>query len=29
MHIGAEPLRDQEGRILRWYGVNTDIEERK
>jgi PAS domain S-box-containing protein len=29
MHIGAEPLRDQDGRILRWYGVNTDIEERK
>ncbi|MEI6000454.1 PAS domain S-box protein [Paraburkholderia bengalensis] len=29
MHIGAEPLRDADGRILRWYGVNTDIEERK
>ena len=29
MQIGAEPLRDQDGRILRWYGVNTDIEERK
>lgn len=29
MHIGAEPLRDSAGKILRWYGVNTDIEERK
>ncbi|MFP3563420.1 PAS domain S-box protein [Paraburkholderia sp. SIMBA_030] len=29
MHIGAEPLRDNAGNILRWYGVNTDIEERK
>jgi PAS domain S-box-containing protein len=29
MHIGAEPLRDGAGNILRWYGVNTDIEERK
>ncbi|MGF6771735.1 PAS domain S-box-containing protein [Paraburkholderia sp. GAS199] len=29
MHIGAEPLRDAGGQILRWYGVNTDIEERK
>jgi PAS domain S-box-containing protein len=28
MHIGAEPLRDNAGDILRWYGVNTDIEER-
>jgi PAS domain S-box-containing protein len=23
------PLRDAEGRIIRWYGTNTDIEERK
>jgi PAS domain S-box-containing protein len=23
------PLRDSEGRILRWYGTNTDIEDRK
>jgi PAS domain S-box-containing protein len=23
------PLRDSEGRIIRWYGTNTDIEERK
>jgi PAS domain S-box-containing protein len=23
------PLRDAEGRILRWYGTNTDIEDRK
>ncbi|WP_144149129.1 PAS domain S-box protein [Paraburkholderia sp. BCC1884] len=29
MHLGAEPLRDEAGMILRWYGVNTDIEERK
>ncbi|SOE99677.1 PAS/PAC sensor signal transduction histidine kinase [Burkholderia sp. OK233] len=29
MHIGAEPLRDNAGNILRWYGVNTDIEELK
>ncbi|EIF33547.1 PAS domain S-box [Burkholderia sp. Ch1-1] len=29
MHIGAEPLRDAGGAIRRWYGVNTDIEERK
>jgi PAS domain S-box-containing protein len=25
----AVPLRDGEGRIIRWYGTNTDIEERK
>jgi PAS domain S-box-containing protein len=25
----AVPLRDAEGRILRWYGTNTDIEDRK
>ncbi|WP_343656491.1 PAS domain S-box protein [Paraburkholderia caribensis] len=29
MHIGAEPLRDAHGEIVRWYGVNTDIEEHK
>jgi PAS domain S-box-containing protein len=23
------PLRDTEGRIIRWYGTNTDIEDRK
>jgi PAS domain S-box-containing protein len=23
------PLRDAEGRIIRWYGTNTDIEDRK
>ncbi len=23
------PLRNSEGRILRWYGTNTDVEERK
>lgn len=25
----AEPLRDDEGNIIKWYGTNTDIEERK
>jgi PAS domain S-box-containing protein len=25
----GEPLRDAEGRIVRWYGTNTDIEDRK
>ena len=25
----ASPLRDETGAILRWYGVNTDIEDRK
>ncbi len=25
----AEPLRDDSGEIIRWYGANTDIEERK
>ena len=25
----ANPLRDESGAILKWYGVNTDIEDRK
>jgi PAS domain S-box-containing protein len=25
----AVPLRDQRGKILKWYGISTDIEERK
>jgi PAS domain S-box-containing protein len=25
----AEPLRDQSGRIVKWYGSSTDIEDRK
>ena len=25
----AEPFRDQDGRTIRWYGTNTDIEELK
>src|SRR6266481_2835322 len=25
----AVPLRDQRGKILKWYGVSTDIEDRK
>jgi PAS domain S-box-containing protein len=29
MIVGAAPLRDADGSIRRWYGVNTDIEERR
>ncbi|MFC0691698.1 PAS domain-containing sensor histidine kinase [Paraburkholderia humisilvae] len=29
MHLCAEPLRDTAGQIVRWYGINTDIEECK
>ncbi|WP_175654439.1 PAS domain-containing sensor histidine kinase [Burkholderia ambifaria] len=29
VHIRAAPLRDESGRVVRWYGVNTDIEARK
>jgi PAS domain S-box-containing protein len=25
----ANPLRDEQGNIVKWYGVNTDIEDRK
>jgi PAS domain S-box-containing protein len=25
----ASPMRDESGKIVRWYGVNTDIEDRK
>ena len=25
----AVPLRDERGKILRWYGISTDIEDRK
>ncbi|HVL36343.1 MAG TPA: ATP-binding protein [Burkholderiales bacterium] len=29
-HLGrAVPVRDEHGRILRWYGTNTDIHDRK
>lgn len=28
LNLGV-PLRDAEGRIVRWYGTNTDIEDRK
>ena len=28
-HVRALPLRDTEGRILRWYVLSTDIDERK
>ncbi len=27
--VSGVPLRDEQGRILRWYGVITDIEDRK
>jgi len=27
--IRAQPLRDQSGEIVKWYGTNTDIEDRK
>jgi PAS domain S-box-containing protein len=27
--VGAEPFRDEHGRILKWYGIGTDIEDRK
>ncbi|KVM96612.1 PAS domain-containing sensor histidine kinase [Burkholderia anthina] len=29
VHIRAAPLRDGDGHLVRWYGVNTDIEARK
>src|SRR5258707_1469884 len=28
-HVGAEPLRDREGRIIEWYGLSVDIDEGK
>ncbi len=28
-HFRASPLRDVSGNILKWYGTNTDIEDRK
>jgi len=28
-HTGCEPLRDREGRIIQWYGLAVDIDERK
>jgi PAS domain S-box-containing protein len=27
--LRANPLRDEQGAIVKWYGVNTDIEDRK
>src|SRR3984885_3899600 len=27
--LRASPLRDESGRIVRWYGTNTDIDDRK
>jgi PAS domain S-box-containing protein len=27
--IRAEPLREETGKIVRWYGISTDIEDRK
>ncbi|AOI96251.1 PAS domain-containing sensor histidine kinase [Burkholderia sp. LA-2-3-30-S1-D2] len=29
VHVRAAPLRDGSGRLVRWYGVNADIEARK
>jgi PAS domain S-box-containing protein len=28
-HVRAEPLRDQEGRIIEWYGLSFDIDDAK
>jgi PAS domain S-box-containing protein len=28
-HARGEPLRDQQGRIIQWYGLSIDIDERK
>ena len=28
-HARCEPLRDRQGRIIQWYGLSVDIEERK
>jgi PAS domain S-box-containing protein len=28
-HVRGQPLRNEEGRIVRWYGLMTDIEDRK
>jgi PAS domain S-box-containing protein len=28
-HARGEPLRDREGRVVQWYGLSVDIEERK
>jgi PAS domain S-box-containing protein len=27
--VAAKPFRDEQGRILKWYGIGTDIEDRK
>jgi len=28
-HVRGEPLRDQQGRIIQWYGLSVDIDEAK
>ena len=28
-HVHAEPLRDEDGHVVRWYGVNVDIDDLK
>ena len=28
-HAGGEPLRDPEGKIIQWYGLSVDIDDRK
>ena len=27
--IAAAPIHDEQGNLVRWYGINTDIDERK
>jgi hypothetical protein len=27
--IRAEPMHDEGGRIVRWYGLSTDVEDRR
>jgi formate hydrogenlyase transcriptional activator len=28
-HIAAAPVHDEQGNLVRWYGINTDIDDRK
>ena len=28
-HVRSEPLRDPQGKIIQWYGISVDIDERK
>src|ERR1700752_244199 len=29
VHVHVDPLRDEEGRIVRWYGLHTDIDDQR